>query len=142
MAIGALVNSASAPIMHLRTVNAYVAAAIVDWQKNARLHAYMPRQCGSAFLTSKTSTKGTLASTSSFGMSGVNAHMLLDAPLKDGTEYGVCIHWSLQMSTYLWPLHYAEHLLTSYRVHALFRGHEDCLHTTQILSYISSRRYI
>lgn len=102
MAIGALVNGASAPIMHLRTVNAYVAAAIVDWRKNARLHAYMPRQCGSAFLTSKNSTKGTLASTSSFGMSGVNAHMLLDAPLKDGTESGVCSHSFpfLQMSAY------------------------------------------
>lgn len=90
MAIGALVNDASAPIMHMRTMNTYVAAAITDWHKTARLSARMPRQCGSAFLNRNHNTKATLASTSSFGMSGVNAHMLLDAPSSDDNESRVC----------------------------------------------------
>ena len=84
-------DNACAPIMHLRIINNYVTAAITDWHRNARLSVHMPRQrgSGSGFLTSKyntTGTGGTIAGTSSFGMSGVNSHVLLSAPSNGWTK--------------------------------------------------------
>jgi hypothetical protein len=62
------------PSMHLNSVNAYIEAALTDWQMNGQLAASMPRQRRAA------QHGATIAGTSSFGMSGVNAHVLLKSP--------------------------------------------------------------
>ena len=64
-------NQAAAPaVMHLRMPNAYVEAALGDWGK-VGLSAHVPRQPAPGQQLRK------LAGSSSFGMSGVNAHVLL-----------------------------------------------------------------
>ena len=75
MAAAALSACASAPVMHLRNTNAYVIAALEDWRKAAHLAAAVPLQAAAA--QSSRRVAGRLAGTSSFGMSGVNAHMLV-----------------------------------------------------------------
>ena len=67
--------------MHLRNTNAYVIAALEDWRKTAHLAAAVPLQAAAA--QSPSGVAGGLAGTSSFGMSGVNAHMIV-APAADG----------------------------------------------------------
>ena len=81
LATGALMNDASAPILHLRNVNAYVSAALEDWRKNARLEARVPLQPGSGLLSCSCEPRSAnaLAGTSSFGMSGVNVHAIFAA---------------------------------------------------------------
>jgi acyl transferase domain-containing protein len=68
-------NAAAAPaVMHLRTPNAYVEAALGDWGRQHALHAHVPRQLAPG---QQCPLGSALAGSSSFGMSGVNAHMLL-----------------------------------------------------------------
>ena len=81
MAAASLAASVAAPIMHLRNTNAYVVAALEDWRKSASLAAAVPLQMYPA-RSARGDAVG-LAGTSSFGMSGVNAHLLI-APLGDG----------------------------------------------------------
>ena len=81
MAAASLTAKAAAPIMHLRNTNAYVVAALEDWRKSAHLAAAVPLQPSAA--TSARGDEAALAGTSSFGMSGVNAHVLV-SPLGDG----------------------------------------------------------
>lgn len=57
-------------------MNPYVAAAITDWQKQHSLRVDLPRQTAPAAAREATGLHGT----SSFGMSGVNAHLLLSPP--------------------------------------------------------------
>ena len=59
-----------------RNINPYVAAAITDWQKQHSLQAALPRQTAAAAAKEAAGLHGT----SSFGMSGVNAHLLLSPP--------------------------------------------------------------
>ena len=59
-----------------RNINPYVAAAITDWQKQHSLQAALPRQTAAAAAKEPAGLHGT----SSFGMSGVNAHLLLSPP--------------------------------------------------------------
>jgi acyl transferase domain-containing protein len=72
--------------MHLRNLNPYVATAMSDWAR-ARAGAGVRalRQVAPAILASGTGSAdssglGQLAGSSSFGMSGVNAHMILSKP--------------------------------------------------------------
>ena len=68
-------SSASAPaVMHLRAANAHVESALADWRRRHARLAHAPRQ-----LAPGQQRAGGLAGASSFGMSGVNAHMLLGA---------------------------------------------------------------
>ena len=67
-------NAATAPsILNLRTLNPYVATAVADWRKIAAPVPLLSRQMG----PNNGSTVTSIAGASSFGMSGVNAHILL-----------------------------------------------------------------
>jgi acyl transferase domain-containing protein len=78
MAVKALEQQAHAAVQSLRNVNAYVASALADWAKakTGGLRAAVPRQMAPA-AGAKT---GSAAGTSSFGMSGTNAHLLASTP--------------------------------------------------------------
>jgi acyl transferase domain-containing protein len=69
--------------MHLRTVNTYVATSLEDWRKSAFITAQIPRQSSSGILSiyGYHDEHSQLAGTSSFGMSGVNAHALMCPPI-------------------------------------------------------------
>ena len=82
LAASALQARAVAPVKHLRTLNPYVAAATSDWRRRCGLVAAIPMQGGPGGGAAESEAGGrcALAGTSSFGMSGVNAHALLAAP--------------------------------------------------------------
>ena len=66
-------------IMHLRNPNAHIGAALEDWRRRSSDDSgggYLPRQATPA----AGAGYGRLAAASSFGMSGVNAHVLLGSP--------------------------------------------------------------
>jgi acyl transferase domain-containing protein len=73
LAMAALQSQATAPIKHLRNLNPYVVTALADWKKHHGMAAVLPRQRSAA----TAGAVGQLAGTSSMGMSGVNAHLLL-----------------------------------------------------------------
>ena len=70
-----MAGQAAAPaIMHFRHVNPYVQAALSDWASAGRA-LHLPRQAAPG--PSARRGPAELSGTSSFGMSGVNAHMLV-----------------------------------------------------------------
>eukprot|EP00951_Prasinocladus_malaysianus_P017343 scaffold136522_cov47-Prasinocladus_malaysianus.AAC.1 len=71
MAAVGLQKQAGPGIMHLRTPNPHVTAAWKDWVSKNDLWPWAPRQCGAGAMAESRSIVG---STSSFGISGVNAH--------------------------------------------------------------------
>lgn len=84
-AMGALHHAASPPIMHLRDINSHVSAVLENRTPGGRntasaghgaVHWNMPRQPGPQISSGPRDTSR-IAGTSSFGMSGVNAHALL-----------------------------------------------------------------
>lgn len=86
LSMAALHSEAAPAVMHLRNLNPYVATAMGDWAR-ARAGAGVRalRQAAPAILASGaggagSSGLGQLAGSSSFGMSGVNAHMVLSKP--------------------------------------------------------------
>ena len=77
MAVKALEQQAHAAVQHCRNVNAYVASALADWAKTGSgPSAAIPRQMAPA----AGARAGSAAGTSSFGMSGTNAHLLASLP--------------------------------------------------------------
>ena len=69
-------HQAAPAIMHLRFMNPYVQAALGDWGTAGGRALHLPRQFAAG---SAASAAPGAAGTSSFGMSGVNAHMLVEA---------------------------------------------------------------
>ena len=65
------------PIKHLRTMNPYVMAALIDWRQKHGMQAFVPLQIATGIFSALSSDNGAIASASSFGMSGVNAHTLI-----------------------------------------------------------------
>ncbi|BDA51455.1 probable oleandomycin polyketide synthase, modules 5 and 6 [Coccomyxa sp. Obi] len=72
LAIMALRECSGPGIMGLRDMNPYVSAALGDWKRRSGRSPLLPRATTLLGVSS-------LAGTSSFGMSGVNAHMLFSA---------------------------------------------------------------
>ncbi len=73
-------------IMHLRVLNPYVAAAWDDW-RDSDVATYAPRQrapCPGHTL--RAASARAISSTSSFGMSGINAFMLVTHDTSDGYD--------------------------------------------------------
>ena len=66
-----LVTSCQPSVMHLRNVNPYVQAALQDWRKSHSAEAVIARQRSPAM-------EADAAGSSSFGMSGINAHLILE----------------------------------------------------------------
>ena len=61
--------------MHLQRLNSHVATAIREWQAHHDIVGVMPRQQAPLPVVCPKHVMGT----SSFGMSGINAHMLVRA---------------------------------------------------------------
>jgi hypothetical protein len=72
----AMQHGALPPVMHLRNVNPYVESTLGDWGKRQGLAAAVPRQAAPA-PTQSPANADCAVGTSSFGMSGVNSHVLL-----------------------------------------------------------------
>lgn len=112
--MGALNNNFSAPIMHLRNTNTYVTAAVEDWLKHSSRSACIPRQSGSGLLSSTRLLEqcSSMAGTSSFGISGVNAHALVSCLPSEEPRPADFRHQQIYRSRY-WSLPEAHPLLQS-----------------------------
>lgn len=75
VASAALANRGECSIKNLRNVNPYVGTALEEWRKGGGRVAHAPRELA----PSSAAAGGAVAGCSSFGMSGVNAHVLLAA---------------------------------------------------------------
>ena len=88
MAVKSLHHSAAASILGLGTLNPYVATAVSGWDKVNAPRAMLPRELGANAARQRDSLQA--AGASSFGMSGVNAHVLVTnavfgAPVHEST---------------------------------------------------------
>ena len=87
MAVKSLHQSAVASILGLRTLNPYVATAVSGWDKVNAPRTMLPRELGANAARQRDSLQA--AGASSFGMSGVNAHVLVTSAI-----FGAPIHES------------------------------------------------
>ena len=76
LAAAAACAQSAAPVRHLRVRNPHVEAALGDWVRQGGRAPHLPRQAGAGGWALG-GALGRLAGTSSFGMSGVNAHALV-----------------------------------------------------------------
>lgn len=74
-AMACIQHSAAPPVKNLRNVNPYVGAALMDWGKY-KIKGHIPLQPAPAAAADMPEDPVS-AGTSSFGMSGVNAHMVV-----------------------------------------------------------------
>ncbi|KAK9834736.1 hypothetical protein WJX74_008822 [Apatococcus lobatus] len=75
LAIAAAAHCQQAPIVNLRSMNPYVSSALEAWGAGASCAPAAARATAPA-----AACNGQMSGTSSFGMSGVNAHVLVSAP--------------------------------------------------------------
>lgn len=80
-AVQAAKQLSASPCLHLRSLNPYVQAAMSHGRLGGACPVQIPRQPQSAQL------QGTLSGTSSFGMSGVNAHALVTSAAWQGGQH-------------------------------------------------------
>lgn len=100
LAAHSLHGQACTPIMHLGHVNPFVEAALADWARGSTKSAIPSRQLQPAGLA-----PGQLSGTSSFGMSGVNAHVLLAQNSQPAHVLADSVDKTLQWQKQrLWPL--------------------------------------
>ena len=77
-------------IMNCRRLNSYVASALSTWSIQSAIMASIPRQLGSAAQNQASDAAGT----SSFGMSGTNAHLITAIGLTLSDHGEVAYIWS------------------------------------------------
>ena len=76
--------------MHLRSMNPHVSAAATDWRLRRGLAPSIPRQRGPG---ATALAVGALVGTSSFGISGVNGHLMLAAGRQQGGQDVMVARW-------------------------------------------------
>lgn len=104
---------ALAPVVNLRIVNPHVTATLDDWCSRHRLQAALPRQAAAIpALATDPGLRGQLAGSSSFGMGGINAHVLLSCEPTSAKAPAAASshskHWQRQRH---WPVPLAHPLL-------------------------------
>ena len=117
MAVQCAAQTCTPPVMHLRNTNSYVEATLNEWRKSSKLEASIPKQQQAAWHAAQ------LAGTSSFGMSGVNAHVTVAAPDVLMADDVAATAKQLLRGQRLWPLapvHPLVHTCQCIKEHVLF----------------------
>ena len=107
LAHAALMYACRPAVMHLRNPNAYVEAALQDWRKSSNACGAVQRQRA----PSAVATSAHAAGSSSFGMSGINAHVILLPPKQHNG--GNASRAAVLLKTWCWPAPPAHVLLQS-----------------------------
>ncbi len=90
MLVKAQENKLHPSVMNCRNLNSYVASALSTWTKQNALMVSIPRQLGLAMQSCVSDAAGT----SSFGMSGTNAHLITSIGLTQNESGVKSYSWS------------------------------------------------
>ena len=87
MAIKAQESLVHPSMMNCRSLNDYVATALSNWSKQSALSAAIPRQLAPSVQSPSA------AGTSSFGMSGTNAHLIVAVTFTPSEDIAEACLW-------------------------------------------------